>query len=424
MEAEVSSTAPAGPGDARTDDVRVVAGKYRIVRVIGEGGFGVVYEAENTWTGRRVALKVLASGRVADPVHVQRFMREARTAASLRHPNVVDVIDLGQDPRDGTFFLVQELLVGEDLRALLDRERTLSPTRARAIVSAALRGLGAAHAAGVVHRDIKPANVFLARDAEGGETPKIIDFGVARPAERDLVGPALTVAPVGTPAYMSPEQLRAEGPVGPASDVWSVGVMLHQLLCGEHPFPSSNRAELVTAVLSGRGPDVDVTLADAPLDLRRFVRRALSFDPSARYANASAMLADLDAPAPAPRPRRDPRAVAVVIVCAMLLVAAVIASTRRMPAVVAAPSVAAPSVDVAPSVAAPSLAAPSVDVAPSVAAPSITGSAHHPHRPREVAPSHAVEAAPSVTPSTSTTTPQTPRARASLLAPGGGYPSP
>ncbi|MFO0608621.1 MAG: serine/threonine-protein kinase [Polyangiales bacterium] len=292
---------PAVDPEAETGETRVVAGRYQVRRALGSGGMGVVYEAENTWTRRRVALKVLPADRTADPMAVERFMREARTAASLRHPNVVDVLDMGQDPADGSLFIVQELLEGEDLRALLAREGPLDERRARALIAPALRGLAAAHAAGVVHRDVKPANLFLARGPEGEEAIKVIDFGIAREAEVDTRNRTGTGVTVGTPAYMAPEQLRAEKSVGPAADVWAVGVVLHEMLTGDTPFPSDNYNVLVHRVLSGDPPPLDTTLAAAPT-LRPVIARCLAHDPAARFPDAAAVLAALPPPAPPPAP--------------------------------------------------------------------------------------------------------------------------
>ena len=138
--------------DGDTGEVPVIGGRYEVRRAIGRGGMGVVYEAENTWTHRRVALKVLDPARSGSPGKVERFMREARAASALRHPNVVDVLDMGQDPADGALYIVQELLRGEDLGALLAREARLPEARARALIIPALRGLAAAHAVGISRR--------------------------------------------------------------------------------------------------------------------------------------------------------------------------------------------------------------------------------------------------------------------------------
>ncbi|MDB4929313.1 MAG: putative serine/threonine-protein kinase pknB, partial [Myxococcaceae bacterium] len=289
MTSEERPTPPLGEAD--TGQVRVVGGKYRLGRVLGHGGMGVVYEAENTWTGRRVALKVLDPAGAADAVQVGRFMEEARVTAALRHPNIVDVLDMGQDPADGALFIVHELLAGEDLRAMLAREPRLDVDRALDLLAPLLRGLAAAHAAGVVHRDVKPANLFLARSAGGAVVPTLIDFGVARDLGRDdrrqRTGTGETV---GTPAYMAPEQLRGDRAVTPAADVWAVGVVLHQMLAGAPPFPADNHHVLVHRVLAGERAPTEVTLAHVPPRLRAVVDRCLDADPARRFLSAAALL--------------------------------------------------------------------------------------------------------------------------------------
>jgi len=337
---------PAVDPEAETGETRVVAGRYEVRRALGSGGMGVVYEAENTWTRRRVALKVLPPDRATDPMVVERFMREARTTASLRHPNVVDVLDMGQDPADGSLFIVQELLQGEDLRAFLEREGPVDERRARELIVPALRGLAAAHAAGIVHRDIKPANLFLSRGPEGETVMKVIDFGIAREAAGDARHRTETGVTIGTPAYMAPEQLRAQKDVGPAADVWSVGVVLHELLTGETPYPSDNYNVLVHRVLSGDPPPLDETLADAPT-LRPIVARCLAHNPAARYPDAAALLAALreePVAAPVEATRSAPAAVpalpgatrrpwSIVAVAAVVMTALAVAVTlTRTPA--------------------------------------------------------------------------------------------
>jgi hypothetical protein len=427
---------PAVDPEAETGETRVVAGRYEVRRALGSGGMGVVYEAENTWTRRRVALKVLPPDRATDPMVVERFMREARTTASLRHPNVVDVLDMGQDPADGSLFIVQELLRGEDLRAFLEREGPVDERRARELIVPALRGLAAAHAAGIVHRDIKPANLFLARGPEGETVIKVIDFGIAREAAGDARHRTETGVTIGTPAYMAPEQLRAQKDVGPAADVWSVGVVLHELLTGDTPYPSDNYNVLVHRVLSGDPPPLDETLRDAPT-LRPIVARCLAHDAAARYPDAAALLAALreepitpkpEAAPPAPAattarggtPRRPwPIAAAVVAVVLTSLAVAVTATRTPTPtptpvAVLRAPATRDAAVMATPDVATAVVTAPEPAADASVDAP--------PADPPRVAGGHGRRGHRGQPPTVAAPVAEVPRAPTNPLAHGGDYP--
>jgi serine/threonine-protein kinase len=283
----------------------------------------VVHEAENTWTGRRVAVKVLHAEAGDPPDKAERFIREARAASALRHPNVVDVLDMGQDP-DGALYIVQELLEGEDLRARLAREGRLDEATALAIIAPVLQGLAAAHAAGVVHRDIKPANLFLARGHDGAVVPKVIDFGVARDARQTRT--TQTGEVLGTPADMAPEQLRGEREVTPAADVWSVGVVLHEMLCGVTPFAAASHPLLVHRVLSGERAPLSQSLPEVSARVREVIERALHPEADRRFGSAAAMREALEVPAtatPSPSPRRfSPMIAAVALITALVILAA------------------------------------------------------------------------------------------------------
>ncbi len=186
---------------------RVVADKYRITRVLGIGGHGAVFEAQNTWTERRVALKLLVGPSALHPEIAERFLREARASTRVAHPNIVEVLDMGRDAADGTLYIVQELLHGEDLRELLRRERTLDPHQLIEVLAPVMDALATAHGLGVVHRDLKPAHIFLLRGADGRIVSKLIDFGVSRMGEGAGETNELTHtgALLGTPDYISPE---------------------------------------------------------------------------------------------------------------------------------------------------------------------------------------------------------------------------
>ncbi len=410
--------------DAAQDDATgrlpLIAGKYRVLRVLGRGGMGVVYEAENTWTGRRVAVKVLADER-RDAEQVARFLQEARTTATLRHPAVVDVLDMGRDPDTQDLYLVQELLVGETLRARLDRDGALAPAEAVRVVRAVLEGLAAAHAAGVVHRDVKPSNVML---TDGGARPRLIDFGIAKAAAGDASAVETSTGQIlGTPAYMAPEQLRGERSVDAQADVWSAGAVLYECLSGRAPFRADNYNLLVYAVLSGEARPLRDAVPDVPPGLAAVVDRALSPDRARRYASAAAMLDALDAPwdrapdppAAPPRPARRPWALAAA---GALVASAGLALTFRphpttprprapeapRPAVVVPDASAADVAVVAPDV-------PSPQDASVVSGPRVVR--HHP-RPAAPAASAPVVSAP---------TPAPDAGRAALLTPATAYPT-
>jgi eukaryotic-like serine/threonine-protein kinase len=258
---------------------RLLAGKYRLIRLLGAGGMGKVHEAINTWTGRRVAVKELHGSFSSDATAVQRFTLEARSASKIAHPNVVDVLDLGIDPETGSLFMVQELLTGSTLRQRIAERGRLSLDEIVQIARPALAALVVAHDAGVVHRDLKPDNIFLARDAAGREVTKLIDFGLSKRL-REHDGLAITEhgRQLGTPFYMSPEQLRGETGLDDRTDVWSIGVVLFEAVAGARPFPGPSYNELVVQILKEPVPrlaDVVPTVSPA---FGSLVERALDRD--------------------------------------------------------------------------------------------------------------------------------------------------
>jgi serine/threonine-protein kinase len=273
----------------------MLAGRYRIVRTLGSGGMGVVLEAEQLDLERRVAIKVLDPTLAKDPVLVARLRREARAAAAFSHPNVAQVYALHEED-DGTVLVVMELVRGEPLRTVLrEAGGHLAPERVVVIGRALLAGLSAAHAAGVVHRDVKPENVMVVKGDRGRETIKLVDFGIARsrlPSERAPLTERGTV--VGTPAYMAPEQVRGEE-ADARADVWAAAVVLYELATGRRPFRGADTMETMRAVLSEEPPLLSDEVG-APEALSAVVARALRKSPDARFANASEMLAALDAP--------------------------------------------------------------------------------------------------------------------------------
>jgi serine/threonine-protein kinase len=278
---------------------------------------GAVYEAEHLGTRRRVAVKVvhgdlLERTREAD----RRFRREARALAAIDSPHVVAALDSGEDEDTGEPYLVMERLQGEDLQQLVDRVGPLPPLVALSIAAQALEGLAQVHRAGIVHRDVKPANIFLARDGEGGVTVKLIDFGLVKAlpdtlpaASAALAGdPAETNCLLGSPLYMSPEQMRSSRSVDHRTDLWSLGSALYCALTGRAPFRHVTRvADLAEAVRSPGGPPPVEDLAPwVPAAVAAVVRRALAVDPEQRWPSAAAMLAAIRSLLPAgPRLREE-----------------------------------------------------------------------------------------------------------------------
>ncbi len=243
---------------------------------------GAVYEALHAELGRRVAVKVLRPEFSADRVAAERFRAEARTASELRHRNVVEVTDFGDD--GGRLYLVMELLEGESLQALLDREGPLDEDVALKLVDPVLSALAWAHARGVVHRDVKPDNVFLARiPGESEPVAKLLDFGIARGARADGVKLTQTGVMLGTPAYMAPEQAWNSAPLTPAADQWSAAAMLYEMLSGRIPHQCDALSELVARRVSQDPDDLASLRPSLSPKLCAVVMRALSRDVSARF---------------------------------------------------------------------------------------------------------------------------------------------
>lgn len=210
-------------------------GRYHLLRKLGEGGMGVVYLAEHRGLGRNVAVKVLRSGAAHTEVQATRFQREAELVSSIGHPNIVEVYDFGRTT-DGSLYYVMELLNGESLRSRL-RRSPLSDREIAELFVPLLSAVGAAHQLGIVHRDLKPDNVMLVGDGEGGMHVKLLDFGVAKNLGQPGAGmTTVSGAMLGTPAYMSPEQIKHSAHVDGRTDIYSVGVMLYEALAGQRPF--------------------------------------------------------------------------------------------------------------------------------------------------------------------------------------------
>jgi serine/threonine-protein kinase len=271
--------------------------KYRIVRVIGEGGMGSVFEAEDTTTLERVAVKLLKTAglRGGDEART-RFRREVQAASAVDSPHIVRIRDAGTDEATRTLYMVMDHLAGEDLQSLVDRVGPLPPGVALRVAGQALVGLQRAHEAGIVHRDIKPANLFLARQ-EGGEVRvTILDFGIAKiRADPAATAPVSSLTQtgsfLGSPLYMSPEQVQSSRNVDRRTDLWSLGVALYCSLAGRAPHQDAEFvANLIIAICGAPTPPVQERAPWVRPEIAEVVHRALAIDPEQRWPSAAAML--------------------------------------------------------------------------------------------------------------------------------------
>ena len=416
----------------------VVAGHYRLDRLLGKGGMGEVWAATQTLTRMPVALKFLRDPSASDDVK-RRFLREARAACAVRHPSVVrihDVLDLpGGEP-----VMVMELLVGESLEQRLRRERRMALPDVAAILLRVVSAVGTAHQLGIVHRDLKPDNIFLAETSDGLEV-KVVDFGIAKltAVEGDAAetgGLTSTGAMLGTPFYMSPEQAFGERKIDHRADLWSLGIILYRCLTGVLPTHADNIGQILKIIMTNAIPPIAEVMPDLPADVASLVTRMLSLDRGKRpedlrevkavlerhaggsvgsaveafgapaaEATAEETGASIQEPAPqtaAPRtaagvsvvgaPPAPPvasrtwLAVGIGAIAVVLGIAAVFVRPAKPAEEIVAPS-AAPSADViavAPSATAstaPSAPAPSVTASATVSAVAPTPSAKRPVRP-------------------------------------------
>lgn len=277
-----------------TDENRVgevLASKYRLEALLGSGGMGHVYRAVNEHVGRAVAIKVLRSEHAQNGQVVERFLREARAANLVRHPNVVDVLDIGKED-GGAPFIVQELLDGEDLAHFVERRGGKLPLEEVCdLLLPVIDAVAEAHARGVVHRDIKPENVFLAK-APRGPIPKLLDFGISKVRAPDLRATEVGMM-MGTPAYMAPEQVQGARDADPRSDVWALGVMMFELVAGRMPFDVQDAPALFVAIATKDAPTLLDVGAEVTPAISRVVERCLRRRPDERYPSAAELGRDL-----------------------------------------------------------------------------------------------------------------------------------
>jgi len=274
----------------------LMSDRYRILKRIGRGGMGEVFLAEHAAIGKQVAIKILSEDFARKPRIVQRFLQEARAASLIRHENVVDITDFGHTP-SGLPFLTMEYLDGEDLKAMLRREIRLPWPRARRILLQVLAALEAAHAGGVIHRDIKPDNCFRLTRGENVDFIKVLDFGIAK-VLGDEIDQELTQTGVvmGSAEYMSPEQAKSE-PIDPRTDLYSVGVILYQMLTGKVPFRANGFMGTLSKHIMEPPPPPRQIAPEAKISrqLEQLVLKALAKEPGDRFQSAAQFSAALKA---------------------------------------------------------------------------------------------------------------------------------
>ncbi len=302
------------PADARAG---TTLGKYKLHEIVGRGGMGVVYRAEHVYIGKEVAVKILHEGFGGRDESIKRFLREARAASLINHPNIVDVTDFGKSS-DGTVFFVMELLGGEPLDAVLSRDRRLDLLRAITIINQAAGALGAAHSKGIVHRDLKPENIMLtpregrrelirqitderglhtiSEREKGFDFVKILDFGVAKVRDPDASEGRVTQQGIvfGTPEYMAPETARV-GISDPRTDVWALGVIFYEMLTGMVPFAGDTAVDVMLKVVSEpvipprtRAPGIEITV-----EAEQLIMKALAKDPRQRQQSMEELYEEL-----------------------------------------------------------------------------------------------------------------------------------
>lgn len=271
----------------------IIAGRYRLTNILGQGGMSIVYAATHVLTERPVALKLLKKNYASDRATVERFLREGRAAVRIRHPHVVDVLDMGET-EDGDIYLALEQLSGATLQDRLHEAKALSPAETLTILLPIMSAVAEAHRHAFVHRDIKPANIFLSRDPGGRIVPKLLDFGIVKELNAPKENATSVGLILGTPHYMSPEQVSGAQNLSPAADIWSMGVVLYQCLSGQLPFVGANNLATMHLIVAGEFAPLDSVQPDIPEELVRAVHRALKLEPSERFADMGAMLSALE----------------------------------------------------------------------------------------------------------------------------------
>ncbi|HEY8089537.1 MAG TPA: serine/threonine-protein kinase [Polyangiaceae bacterium] len=284
-----------GPIPVKEGDL--LAGKYRVERVLGVGGMGIVVAARHEQLDQQVAIKFVREEALGNAEAVERFLREARAAVKLRSEHAAKVLDVGKLD-SGAPYMVMEFLEGSDLAAVLAERGPLTPEVAAEYLVQACEAVAEAHAAGIIHRDLKPQNLFLARTVGGGGRVKVLDFGVSKSMTGGSGGLTQTRSMLGSPLYMSPEQMRSSRDVDARSDVWALGVVLFELLTQRWPFEAETMPELCLKVVTEPPQSLRVLRPDAPAALVEIIEHCLKKDPNERYANAAELASALEPLAP------------------------------------------------------------------------------------------------------------------------------
>jgi serine/threonine-protein kinase len=270
----------------------MVAGKYRVERVVGRGAMGMVVAARHVQLDQLVALKLVCPHAASESTVVERFLREARAAAKLRSHHVARVLDVAMLP-DGAPYIVMEYLEGADLRQVLEREGPLPFEQACDYIAQACEAVAEAHSLGVVHRDLKPDNLYLTSRLSGEGFIKVLDFGISKLTTAQESALTQTRALVGSPLYMAPEQIRSARDADARSDVWALGVVLFELLTRRYPFEAESLPDLCMKVTRDAPRSILELRDDLPEGLVRVVDRCLEKDPAARFANAAELASAL-----------------------------------------------------------------------------------------------------------------------------------
>ncbi|HEU4583851.1 MAG TPA: serine/threonine-protein kinase [Polyangiaceae bacterium] len=378
LAASRANTSPALPG-AHAEPGSLIAGKYRVSRALGSGGMGIVLLARHEALERNVAIKLLRATEDAPSADgMARLTREARAASRLESEHSARVLDVGTLD-DGAPFIVMEYLSGKDLAQLLREQARLPVAVAVDYVLQAASAIAEAHALGIVHRDLKPSNLFLTARRDGSPLIKVLDFGISKlspasdaaaatSADASLTGPG---AILGSPLYMSPEQLHDPKSVDARTDIWSLGVVLHELLTGRPPFQADSFLAIGAKIAAAEPADLRASCPEAPEALAAVVRRCLEKDPARRFASVAELARALERDAPA-ESRHEPstrapqrrRALVLGVVAAGALIAAALAA-RRSP--VTEPQAASPVLTAAPTPPPPTVVA--AEPPPTVVAP-------------------------------------------------------